>query len=378
MFISSTDVRPEHGLALDASPAAVAGTFVHQPARQRVVFGAGHRDAVPDEAARLGLGRALVVSTPEQEDDAGRLASALGARSAGTLPLARMHTPVEVTERALAQVRSRSADGLVAFGGGSAIGLAKALALRTGLPQVAVPTTYAGSEMTSILGQTEDGRKTTLRDEAVRPGVVVYDPALTATLPARLAAASGMNALAHAAEALYAHDADPVTVLLATEAIRALADALPAVVADPADADARRQALYGAWLCGTCLGAVAMGVHHRLCHVLGGTWDLPHAETHAAVLAHSIAYTAPAAPAAMARLAGALGVDDAPLGLHALRERLGLPGALADLGLPEEAVAQAARLAADGAYPNPRPLEEGPLAEHLGRALPGLSPTTTA
>ena len=185
----------------------------------------------------------------------------------------------------MAVVARERVDGLVAVGGGSTIGLAKAIALRTGLPQVAIPTTYAGSEMTDILGETEGGAKTTRRSEAVRPEAVIYDVELTRSLPPGLSATSGLNAIAHAAEALYARDGNPVIALMAEEGVRALAAALPAIVADPGDMAARGDALYGAWLCGLCLGAASMALHHKLAHVLGGSFDLPHAETHAVAAA---------------------------------------------------------------------------------------------
>src|SRR6185369_5308698 len=171
-----------------------------------------------------------------------------------------------------------------------ATGLAKAIALRTGLPQVIVPTTYAGSELTSVLGETAGGRKTTQRTPAVRPETVLYDVSLTLSLPVPVSAASGLNALAHAVEARYAPDANPMTDLLAAEATRLLTSALPRIAADPSDVDARTDALRGAWLAGTCLDAVQMGLHHRLCHHLGGKFGLPHAETHAVLLPYVMAH----------------------------------------------------------------------------------------
>ena len=218
-----------------------------------------------------------------------------------------MHTPVEVTELALAAMKDCDADCIVSLGGGSTTGLGKALALRTGVNQLCIPTTYAGSEMTPILGETKDGLKTTVRTNDVLPETVIYDVDLTLSLPPALAATSGINAIAHAVEALYARDTNPVISLMAEEGIRALARALPAIVAKPDDREARSDALYGAWLCGVCLGTVGMALHHKLCHTLGGTFDLPHAETHTIVLPHALAYNAPAVPEAAARIARAIG-----------------------------------------------------------------------
>ncbi|EHL97534.1 alcohol dehydrogenase, iron-dependent, partial [Acetobacteraceae bacterium AT-5844] len=273
--------------------------FTYAPLPARVLFGAGRAAELPAELAALGARRAMVLSTPAQREMAAGIAAPLGSAFGAAFSGAAMHTPVEVTERALDALREAGCDGLVAIGGGSTTGLAKALALRTGLPQVVIPTTYAGSEVTPILGQTEGGMKSTLRSPKVLPQVVIYDPDLTLSLPPSLSATSGLNAIAHAVEALYARDANPVVSLMAEEGIRALGAALPAILASPSDRVAREGALYGAWLCGTCLGAVGMALHHKLCHVLGGTFDLPHAETHAVILPHAAAYNAPAAPEAL-------------------------------------------------------------------------------
>ena len=349
-------------------------SFDYGSPRMRVRFGPGRRGEVGDVAEGLGVARALVLATPGHAGLAEEIAGLLGARVCARFAGARMHTPVEVTEAAMAVVARERVDGLVAVGGGSTIGLAKAIALRTGLPQVAIPTTYAGSEMTDILGETEGGAKTTRRSEAVRPGAVIYDVELTRSLPPGLSATSGLNAIAHAVEALYARDGNPVTALMAVEGVRALAAALPAIVADPGDMAARGGALYGAWLCGLCLGAVSMALHHKLAHVLGGSFDLPHAETHAALLPHAVAYNAPAAPEAMARLARALGGGDAAAGLFDLAGRLGAPRALRDIGMPEDGLDRAVEAAVANPYWNPRPLEVGALGALLADAWAGRPP----
>jgi alcohol dehydrogenase class IV len=255
--------------------------------------------------------------------------------------------------------------------------LGKALALRTGVNQLCIPTTYAGSEMTPILGQTENGLKTTVRGTAVLPETVIYDVDLTLTLPVGLAATSGINAIAHAVEALYARDTNPVTSLMAEEGIRALARALPAIAAKPDDRAARSDALYGAWLCGVCLGTVGMALHHKLCHTLGGTFDLPHAETHTVVLPHALAYNAPAVPDAMTRIARAIGATDAAQGLYDLAKRLGAKVALRDIGMPESGIDKAADLAVTNAYWNPRPLERNAIRELIARAWAGEPPAAT-
>ena len=349
-------------------------SFVYSGLPTRVVFGYGVLAKLPAEAERIGLERALVLSTPQQAQQAEGIAEMLGARSAGVYAGAAMHTPVSVTEDALRVVAERRVDGLVAVGGGSTTGLAKAIALRTDLPQIVAPTTYAGSEMTPILGETKDGVKTTQTSLKVLPEIVIYDVDLTLTLPAKLSSVSGMNAIAHAVEALYARDRNPIVDLMAVEAISSLARALPRVAERLQDPDARGDALYGAWLCGVCLGAVGMALHHKLCHTLGGSFDLPHAETHALVLPHAVAYNALATPAAMAKLAAALGVSNPAQGLYELCGRIGAPRALKDLGMPEEGIEKAARLALANSYWNPRPLEYGTIRELIAAAWAGRPP----
>jgi alcohol dehydrogenase class IV len=323
---------------------------------------------------RMCCSRAFVLSTAEQEGSGREIAAVLGDRAAGVFAGAVMHTPVEVSERAAAMAREIGADCTVALGGGSTIGLGKAIALRTDLPQICIPTTYAGSEMTPILGETEGGLKTTQRTEKVLPETVIYDVELTLTLPAALSATSGINAIAHAVEALYAQDGNPVISLMAEEGVAALARALPGIVADPLDREARADAQYGAWLCGTCLGAVGMALHHKLCHVLGGTFNLPHAETHTVVLPHAVAYNAPAAAPAMAALSRALGAGDPATRLFELAGRLGAPRALRDIGMPQDGIGRACELALKNPYWNPRPLEQDGIRALIARAWAGEPP----
>lgn len=351
--------------------------FVYQCSPSRVVFGQGALAQLPDEVARLGAHRALVLTTPEQRGLGERVAALLGERAAGVHDQAVMHVPIEAARAARAEAQRLGADCYVAVGGGSTIGLGKAIALGSAQPILAVPTTYAGSEVTPIYGITEDRLKTTGRDPRVLPRTVLYDPELTLTLPAAISAASGMNALAHAVEALYAQDANPIISLMAEEAIRALAGALPAVVRNPVDIDARSRALHGAWLAGVCLGNVGMALHHKLCHTLGGTFNLPHAQTHAAMLPHTAHYNHAAAPQALLRAARALGgeqaADAGPL-LFRLNQALGIPAALAEVGMPEAGLDEAATLACTNPYYNPRPIEQAAIRALLGRAWRGEMP----
>lgn len=348
--------------------------FTYQALPVRVRFGHGTVEEVSAEVRQLGARRALVLTTPGQAAAGERIGALLGSTLAGYFTEATMHTPVEVTERALAVLRETAADCVVAIGGGSTTGLGKALALRTGVLQLVIPTTYAGSEMTPILGQTEAGRKTTVRSLDVLPETVIYDVDLTLGLPPMLSATSGINAMAHAVETLYARDRNPIIALMAEDALRTLAAALPVLVREPANKEARSSALYGAWLCGTCLGAVGMALHHKLGHTLGGRFDLPHAETHTVILPHAVAYNAPAAPEAMAAIGRALGVSDAAQGLFALVRELGAPPALADLGMPESGIETAADIAIENPYWNPRPITRDGIRELLAKAFSGERP----
>jgi alcohol dehydrogenase class IV len=298
----------------------------------------------------------------------------LGEHAAGVFAEAEMHTPVGVTERAMAYAKDLAVDGIVAVGGGSTTGLGKAIALRTDLPQIVVPTSYAGSEMTPILGETRDGLKTTQSSPKVLPETVIYDVDLTLTMPPLLSATSGLNAIAHAVEALYARDRNPIISLMAQEGIRSLAQALPRIKNDAHDVEARTDALYGAWLCGTCLGAVGMALHHKLCHTLGGTFNLPHAETHAVILPHAVAYNASAEPEAMAQIARALGAKDAAAGLFELAGALGVRRSLRDIGMPQDGIDRAADLATTNPYWNPRPVEREAIRGLIARAFAGTPP----
>ena len=348
--------------------------FVYTGLPARVVFGAGTRGQLPQELDRLGAKRALLLSTPGQAAGARRLAESLGARAAGVYDKAVMHVPLAVAEDARRVARELGADCCVALGGGSTTGLAKAIALTSGLPIVAVPTTYSGSEMTTVYGLTEGGMKRTGRDARVLPKTVIYDPALTLGLPPATSAASGMNAIAHCVEALYAQDANPITSLMAEEAIRALAASLPLIVKDPSDLEARSDALYGAWLAGVALGATGVALHHKLCHTLGGSFNLPHAETHSIVLPHAARYNRDAAPEAMARVARALGASDAPGGLYDLELKLNLETRLSALGMREADLERAAKIALKSPYPNPRPVEYSGVLALLRAAYEGRRP----
>ena len=359
--------------------------FVHNALPGRVVFGVGALEHLPREIGLLGAKRALVLSTPGQKALAEDIARRLGDRCAGIFPHALMHVPIETARQARDEARRLAADCAVAVGGGSTTGLGKAIALESALPILAIPTTYAGSEMTPIYGITAGGAKKTGRDRKVLPKTVIYDPALTLGLPVALSVTSGCNAIAHAAEGLYAEDANPIMSLMAEEGIRALAQGLPRVVKNPQELEARGDCLYGAWLCGAVLGAVGMALHHKLCHVLGGTWNLPHAETHTVVLPHAVAYNYAAAPEAMRRIERALtlagattpaGTTRAAQGLYDLMKSLGAPLALKDIGMQESDLERAAELATQSPYYNPRPIDRAGMRKLLDDAYHGRRPAS--
>jgi maleylacetate reductase len=341
---------------------------------QRVVFGAGRVRDVPEELSSLGLTRVLLIATRSAKAAADDLTSSLGATVVARIHEVVQHVPERDVETALDLVGATAPDGIVTIGGGSAIGLGKAVAVETGLPVVAVPTTYSGSEATPVYGVTGQ-HKRTARDSRALPHVVVYDPELTFTMPPHVTATSGLNAVAHCVEALYAPGANPVTDVLAAEAIRLLAQSLPVAVTRPDDLPARVAALEAAYLGGWSLATAGSALHHTLCHVIGGTHHLRHGDLHAVLLPYVAAYNAPAAPDAMAAVARALGTPDAPAGLRHLAEELDAPTDLAALGLPQAALDDAvARAITAVGTRNPRTPDAASLRRMLDDAYAGRPP----
>ncbi|HXQ26332.1 MAG TPA: maleylacetate reductase [Candidatus Acidoferrales bacterium] len=349
-------------------------SFVYQASPSRVVFGAGSFVKAPEEIDRLGAKRALIITTPGRRKLGEELAARLGSKAAGIFDRAVMHVPVKTAEAGRAEAARLDADCYVAIGGGSATGLAKAIALVSGRPILCIPTTYSGSEMTPIWGLTEAGIKKNARDSRALPKTVIYDPALTLGMPEKLSATSGMNAVAHCVEALYAQDANPIISLIAEEGIRAMARGLPAVVKDPSNLEARSSALYGAWLGGVSLGGTTMALHHKLCHILGGAFDLPHSETHTVLLPHATAYNAAAAPEAMERIARALGAKSAAQGLYDLEVKMGTPLSLQSIGMKREGIEHAASLVIANPFYNSRPLSKEGIRALLEDAFAGRPP----
>ena len=350
-------------------------SFDYRGSPARILFAPGAIGRTAEVIDALGCARALVLSTPGRaKADAEALAARLGGKAAGVFAEAAMHTPIEVTERALDAMRAAGADCTVALGGGSTTGLGKAIADRLDTAQIAIPTTYAGSEATPILGQTEKGEKTTVSSPAILPEAVIYDPELTLGLPYPVTVASAFNAMAHAAEGLYARDRNPVSSLMAAEGLRALVRALPALREAPRDLPARSDALLGAWLCGTVLAATGMALHHKLCHVLGGSFGLPHAETHAVVLPHAVAYNEAAAADELQPLAEALGGGRPGAALQAFALDVGAPTSLEALGMAEADLQRAADLATRNPYWNPREVTRDGVRALLDAAWRGDTP----
>ena len=328
-------------------------SFTFDAQASRVVFGEGCFSQLPQEIEHLGASRVMLVATAGRSSLAERAREAIGDKVVEAFERAVPHVPEDIARSARDVAIGSNADLLIALGGGSAIGVAKAVALTASLPIIAVPTTYGGSEMTPIWGLTKNGIKETGRNARVQPRGVIYDPDLTLSLPARTTASSGLNAMAHCVEALYAVDANPLTTAAALEGLKLLSSALPRITAAIGDREQRSLALCGAWLGGYALGTVQMALHHKLCHTLGGAFNLPHADTHAVLLPYTAAYNRDAAAGAMRRAAETMGVEDAPLKILAIARMIDAPLSLQEIGMSSTDLDRAASLAMERQYPNP-------------------------
>ncbi|MDJ0105041.1 maleylacetate reductase [Rhodococcus erythropolis] len=348
--------------------------FDHFTLGQRVLFGAGRAaDNLAAEVTRLAAQRIMVIASQSETNVAQDVTKHIDIAvfHDDVAP----HVPLDKADSARAVATDNSIDLLVSIGGGSTTGLAKAVALTTGLPIVAVPTTYAGSEATNVWGLTEAARKTTGADDKVLPVTVIYDAYLTLSLPIELSVASGLNAMAHCIDSMWAPRTDPINRTLAAEGIRALAEGLPAIKNDPQNLRGREQALYGAYLSAVAFASAGSGLHHKICHVLGGAYDMPHAQTHAAVLPYVLAFNAAAAPEAERRIATAFGSDTALGGLNALRKLLDAPRALKDYGFDAARISEAVKLILPFVPDsNPRPVTVTNLDALLRTAHAGDTP----
>lgn len=348
--------------------------FIFNQTPGRVRFGPGVRNDIRREIEGLGCSRVLILSTPSPADVAMEFAELAKEYAAGVFTQAQMHTPVEISDDATAYAKEIDADCIVSVGGGSTIGLGKAIAWRTGLPQIVLPTTYAGSEATPILGQTEEGHKTTLSSPKVLPEVILYDAELIQSLPRDITVTSAFNAMAHAAEALYARNKNPISTILAVEGLSAFRSSLHGVVVNPNDLIGRGETLYGAWLCGTVLGQVGMSLHHKLCHTLGGSFNLPHAQTHTIVLPHAIHFNEKVVSEQLQPIVDLFGGESAGRSLHQFANQLNAPVALKDLGMKEEDLNACARIASSNPYWNPRPVTYDSIRALLQAAWNGDEP----
>jgi maleylacetate reductase len=345
--------------------------FDHTTLGQRVLFARGQAaDNIASAVGNLSASRVLLI--------ADSFVTNLADETAHRIPVvARIddivqHVPVANGRAAVDLSRSEAVDAIVCIGGGSSTGLAKFVARDTGIPIIAVPTTFAGSEATDVWGQTDGNHKTTGSDPKVLPRVVVYDAAHFASLPTRLAVASGLNAVAHAVDAFWAPRADPINTALGTEGLRALIPGLRSMSENPDNLDAREATLYGAYLAAVAFASAGSALHHKICHVLGGAFGLSHADTHAVVLPYVMDFSAPTAPDAAHRVSEALGGAPAARGLYDLRRDLGVVDSLAELGMPEDGIDTAAeRILAAVPASNPRPVALADLRALLAAAWAG-------
>jgi len=358
-----------------STPALVPADFAADWLGQRVVFSDGALDRLPDEVGRLDAERVLLIAG-RHGGLGDRAAALLGGRVAARLADLRQHVPAELADAAVAKTRRTGAAAIVSVGGGSATGLAKICALETGLPMLAVPTTYAGSEMTPVWGRTEGVVKRTGRDLRVLPRTVVYDPSLLGGMPAALTGPSAMNALAHCVEALYAPAADPLTSLSAAEGARLIAAWLPAACVD-GSAEATRALLWAACLAGRAYGTAGGSLHHALCHLVGGFAALPHAKTHAVVLPHVVSFLGPAIEPALDRLAAAFSTRPASVAaaIWDLGASAGTPAGLRALGLAESDLSAVATALVKRGPASPRPLSEQDALALVTAAWHGTRPT---
>ena len=351
--------------------------FICEIRSPRVVFGMGAINKVAYEVEALGVKKLLLITTPSQNEQAKKISQQLMGCEVKVFDRSVMHVPVEIVDNAYQVLLEHKADGLIALGGGSAIGLAKALAVRSDLPILAIPSTYSGSEMTAVYGTSHMGLKTTSRSANAMAKVVLYDPELTFSLPYELSVTSGINSIAHAAEGLYAQNGNPILNFLAEEAIRSMVKGLRSLRDAKSLNNARFDCLYGAWLSGVVLENAGMALHHKLCHTLGGSFNLDHAATHSVILPHSMAYNSSTAPEAMQSIRRALNVSSqsAQEGLYDLLKELNAPYSLAAIGMQEKCLSEAARLTVLNTYWNPSPIDYESVLDLLKNAFDGVKPS---
>lgn len=348
--------------------------FQYQSLPWNIIFGAGCLKHLPVELEVLGFSRPLVLSTSGQVKNAQSIVELLATNGVGLFDGARMHVPAVVVEDAAIIAKKLNANCTVSIGGGSTTGLGKALALRHNIPYIAIPTTYAGSEMTNIWGITEKGRKVTGRDNKVLPRLIIYDPELTMSLPASVVGPSGLNAMAQAVVNIATDNLNPIVTSMAIEAVRNISAYLPKIITDPMNIEARSKVLLGASLAGAALGTGTTSLHHKLCHTFGGTFNTPHAETHAVLLAHCVAYNASATKEGTHKVAQAMNVADAALGIYDLAKAVGAPTTLKEIGIEYDDLGKAVSVAMEMSMVNPEPVTAERLRQLLENAYYGHMP----
>ena len=306
---------------------------VYNATPPRILFGSGSVSQIDAEVQRLGAHRALIISTPGRSRLADSIAPMLGKNFAGVLSEAISQVPIELAIRGRKQVAELGADCLIAVGGGASIGLAKGVALELGIPVIAIPTTYSGSEMTGFCGITIHGIKRMHTSLNMLARTVIYDPELTLELPCEVSAASAMNALAHCIDAAVVNTCSPIIAQAAYEGARVIMNSIGRVAKYPADIEARTEALYGAYLSGAALTG-GFALQHGLAHVLGGSFNVSHGLSHALVLPHVTAFHAQHFPHMMEPVAHAMGVPVSQLGIAVfeLLVQTGLPTGLSQVG----------------------------------------------
>lgn len=352
-------------------------TFTYVGFPCRVVFGPGKIDTLSDEIGYLGAKRVMFCCTPGREEQVTQLAGTSVDHRVKICPIAKSIISEDLVVEGRRRAKQFGADCLVTFGGGSALGLAKLIALEFDIPIIAIVTTYAGSETTGLRGMFEDGKRVLKRSSRMLPKTIIYDPELSVSLPLEISIASAVNSMAHAVSSFLGEHPNPVTNLIAEEGLRVMRSALPRIADSPVDVNARGDALYGAWLCGSTLNTAGVVFHHKVCHVLGGSFKLPHAITHTIILPHSTGYNRDYAPEAMSRIARAFGDEnsDAAGEVFDLLTHIGAPTTLKDIGMSGSDLDEAAKLITTDPYFNPGPVEYEPVREMLDDAWSGTRPT---
>ena len=350
--------------------------FVHNSLPARVVFGEGSIASLGEEITRLGSKNALFCCTPGRKNETSDLIARLDNISAGLCPIAEQYVPLPMVEEGRAIARERKADCVVSYGGGTSVGLAKAIALELEIPVVSAVTTFSGSETTDLQAILTDGLRVGYQSDWMLPRTIIYDPETTMGVPLSIIIPSGVNAIAHGVEACYAQGTTPVNSLIAIEGIGAMASALKKITSGQDSIEARGDGLYGAWLCGTSLGSAGVALHHKFAHVLGSTFNLEHSMAHTVALPYSVAYTTAGAPEAMQKIAAALGErqNSAARALYDLNITIGAPTSLKEIGMPEEGIEKAAKMISSDPYPNPVPVEFAPIRSMIEDAWHGRPP----